>query len=119
MANFKLLFILCLHAFFLIPSSGARLFRFHPLSTGDQALKDQKLDINISQCFEIKKISVTTRLPVPTVEAKGAVEQFRSSRKRALMEEAREAMRASIERGGGNPFESERLSPGGPDPHHH
>ncbi|KAK8676910.1 hypothetical protein V6N13_142469 [Hibiscus sabdariffa] len=116
MANFKLLFTLCLHVFFLIPSSGARLFRFHPLSTADQALKDQKLDININQSFEFKKISVT---PVPIVEAKGRVEQFRSSRKRALMEEAREAMRASIERGAGNPFESERLSPGGPDPHHH
>ncbi|KAK8691317.1 hypothetical protein V6N13_074831 [Hibiscus sabdariffa] len=101
MANFRLLFTLCLHAFFLIPSSGAR----HPLSTADQ-----KLDISINQCSEMKKISV---------EAKGRVEQFRSSRKRALMEEAREAMRASIERGGGNPFESERLSPGGPDPHHH
>ncbi|KAG4213453.1 hypothetical protein ERO13_A01G058132v2 [Gossypium hirsutum] len=39
--------------------------------------------------------------------------------KRPLIEEGREAIKASIQRNAGIPFESKRLSPGGPDPHHH
>ncbi|KAK8647850.1 hypothetical protein V6N13_121574 [Hibiscus sabdariffa] len=117
MANFKLLFTLSLHALFLFSGSGTRLFRFHPFPIDDQAPKDQKLEVNI----DFKKISVTTQLSVFTIEAKEGVESERSSSssRRALMEEGRKAIRASIERHGGNPFESKRLSPGGPDPHHH
>ncbi|KAK8643761.1 hypothetical protein V6N13_013040 [Hibiscus sabdariffa] len=121
MANFKLLFTLSLHALFLFSGSGTRLFRFHPFPIDDQASKDQKLEVNI----DFKKISVTTLLSAFTIEAKEGVESERSSSgsgsssRRALMEEGREAIRASIERHGGNPFESKRLSPGGPDPHHH
>ncbi|KAF3442442.1 hypothetical protein FNV43_RR16358 [Rhamnella rubrinervis] len=38
----------------------------------------------------------------------------------AIMEIAKEALKASIERHGGMPFaESKRKSPGGPDPYHH
>ncbi|OMO92434.1 hypothetical protein COLO4_17612 [Corchorus olitorius] len=39
--------------------------------------------------------------------------------KRALIQEGKEAIKASIRRHDGVPFESARLSPGGPDPHHH
>ncbi|XP_039061046.1 uncharacterized protein LOC120205199 [Hibiscus syriacus] len=120
MANFKLLFTLCLHALFLISGSGTRLFRFHPLSIADQASKDQRLEINIDRYLDFKKISVATRSSALAVEAKGVEsDRLRSSSKRALTEEGREAIRASMERHGGNPFESKRLSPGGPDPHHH
>ncbi|KAB2032489.1 hypothetical protein E1A91_D05G388900v1 [Gossypium mustelinum] len=118
MATFKLFFTLCLHAFFLIPSSGIRLFPSHPFSISDQTSKDQKLELNI----EFKKFSVTTRLsPILAVRANEGAEseQFRSNSKHTLMKEAREAIKASIERNAGNPLESKRLSPGGPDPHHH
>ncbi|KAL4336081.1 hypothetical protein GQ457_07G014980 [Hibiscus cannabinus] len=115
MANFKLLFTLSLHALFLFSGSGTRLFRFHPFPIDDQASKDQKLEVNI----DFKKISIATLLSAFTIEAKEGVESERSRSRRALMEEGREAIRASIERHGGNPFESKRLSPGGPDPHHH
>ena len=38
----------------------------------------------------------------------------------AILEIAKEALKASIERHGGMPFvESKRKSPGGPDPYHH
>ncbi|KAK8535518.1 hypothetical protein V6N12_057034 [Hibiscus sabdariffa] len=39
--------------------------------------------------------------------------------KSALMQEGREAIKASMKRNMVNPFELKRLSPGGPDPHHH
>ncbi|MBA0776461.1 hypothetical protein Gotri_011455 [Gossypium trilobum] len=117
MATFKLFFTLCLHAFFLIPSSGIRLFPSHPFSISDQTSKDQKLELNI----EFKKFSVTTQLsPLAVRGNEGAEsEQFRSNSRHTLMKEAREAIKASIERNAGNPLESKRLSPGGPDPHHH
>ncbi|KAK5834046.1 hypothetical protein PVK06_017917 [Gossypium arboreum] len=114
--TFKLFFTLCLPAFFLIPSTGTRLFPSHPFSISDQTSKDQKLELNI----EFKKFSVTTQLSTLAVGANGAEsEQFQSNSKHTLMKEAREAIKASIERNAGNPLESKRLSPGGPDPHHH
>ncbi|KAG8492251.1 hypothetical protein CXB51_009932 [Gossypium anomalum] len=117
MATFKLFFTLCLHAFFLIPSSGTRLFPSHPFSISDQTSKDQKLELNI----KFNKFSVTTQLSPLVVGAnqRAKSEQFRSNSKHTLMKEAREAIKASIERNAGNPLESKRLSPGGPDPHHH
>ncbi|XVF04311.1 hypothetical protein REPUB_Repub05bG0071700 [Reevesia pubescens] len=132
MASFKVLFCLSLHALFLILSSGTRLF--HPFSIADKALKEEakaqnkassidKLEL-IDRHFESKQFSgigqrtlavKAKEQPKASIESK----QFPSSSKRALIENAIEAIKASIQRNGGNPFESKRLSPGGPDPHHH
>ena len=141
MASFKVLFCLSLHVLFLISSSGTRLF--HPFSVVDQALIEEakaqnkaitdKLEI-IDRHFESKQFSGLGQMAL-AVEAKEhpkasnerqevsktnhESKQFPTRSKRALVEEAREAIKASIQRNGGNPFESKRLSPGGPDPHHH
>ncbi|EOY13183.1 hypothetical protein QUC31_002201 [Theobroma cacao] len=141
MAGFKVLFCLFLHALFFISSSGTRLF--HPFSITGQALKEEansqnkvstdKLEI-IDRHFESKQFSGLGKWTL-AVEVKEhpetssdrqevsdrnhAPKQNLSSSKRAMIEEAREAIKASVQRNGGNPFESKRLSPGGPDPHHH
>ncbi|XWS10068.1 hypothetical protein CRYUN_Cryun39dG0044100 [Craigia yunnanensis] len=137
MASFKVLFCLSLHALFLISSSATRLF--HPFSIVNQALIEEAKAQNkpstdkpeiIDRHFESKQFSGIGQMTL-AVEAKehpkasnerqevSKTNQFPSSSKRALVEEAREAIKASIQRNGGNPFESKRLSPGGPDPHHH
>ncbi|KAB2615966.1 CLAVATA3/ESR (CLE)-related protein 1-like [Pyrus ussuriensis x Pyrus communis] len=41
------------------------------------------------------------------------------SNKRAMMESAKQVLKASSETQVGKPFESKRPSPGGPDPQHH
>ncbi|XVF18726.1 hypothetical protein REPUB_Repub11eG0047800 [Reevesia pubescens] len=126
MASFKVLFCLSLHTLFLISSSGTRLF--HPFSSvAEQALNKatrDKIEIIYRQ-FESKQLSAIGKLTLLAVEAKEQTKaiiesmQFRSSSKRALIEETKKAIKASIQRNGGNPFESKRLSPGGPDPQHH
>lgn len=49
----------------------------------------------------------------------GTLELSNNKRNRGLMETAVEVLEAAIERNGGNPFVSKRLSPGGPDSRHH
>ncbi|XVE50139.1 hypothetical protein DITRI_Ditri01bG0137700 [Diplodiscus trichospermus] len=141
MASSKVFFCLFLHALFLILSSGTRLF--NPFSISDQALMEEvkvqnkdstdKLEI-INRHFESKQLSGIGQMAL-AVEAKenlkSSIERhemsettlefklFPSSSKRALVEKARDAIKASIQKNGGNPFESKRVSPGGPDPHHH
>ncbi|XWS10951.1 hypothetical protein CRYUN_Cryun38cG0042500 [Craigia yunnanensis] len=135
MASFKVLFCLSLHALFLISSSGTRFF--NPFLIADQELIEEtkaqnkasidKLEI-IDRHFESKQFSGIAlaveaeehaSIERQESETNHESKQFPGSSKRALIEEAREAIKASIQRNGGNPFESKRLSPGGPDPHHH
>ncbi|KAK8648381.1 hypothetical protein V6N13_129135 [Hibiscus sabdariffa] len=103
MASFKVFFYLSLHALFLVTSSGTRssypFLIADPMSKTELKVHDQ-LALAVTTCEEQTKVSI--------VESK-----------RALIEKAREAIKASIQRNGGIPFESKRLSPGGPDPHHH
>ncbi|KAK8610606.1 hypothetical protein V6N13_081762 [Hibiscus sabdariffa] len=54
-----------------------------------------------------------------TVKSNESKEFSNGKNKSALMQEGREAITASMKRNIGNPFELKRLSPGGPDPHHH
>ncbi|KAK8610622.1 hypothetical protein V6N13_081778 [Hibiscus sabdariffa] len=62
-----------------------------------------------------KAASVTST----TVKANDSKEFSNGKNKSALMQEGREAIKASMKRNIGNPFELKRLSPVGPDPHHH
>ncbi|KAK8610728.1 hypothetical protein V6N13_081884 [Hibiscus sabdariffa] len=54
-----------------------------------------------------------------TVKTNESKEFSNEKNKSALMQEGREAIKASMIRNIKNPFELKRLSPGGPDPHHH
>ncbi|KAK8706247.1 hypothetical protein V6N13_049820 [Hibiscus sabdariffa] len=103
MASFKVFFYLSLHVLFLVTSSGTRLL--HPFSIADPALK---MELKDQDQLALAVAAGKEQTRVSIVESK-----------RALIEEARETIKASIQRNGGIPFESKRLSPGGPDPHHH
>ncbi|XVE80043.1 hypothetical protein DITRI_Ditri14bG0107300 [Diplodiscus trichospermus] len=141
MASFKVLFCLTLHVLFMISSCGTRLF--HPFSIPDKALEEEakaqnkasadKLKFTDRQ-FESKQFSGIGQLalaveakehPRTSIERQEGSEtnheskQFPSRTKRTLIEEGREAIKASIQRNIGNPLESKRPSPGGPDSHHH
>ncbi|KAL4311424.1 hypothetical protein GQ457_01G004080 [Hibiscus cannabinus] len=125
MANSKVFLCLSLHVLFLVSSSGTRLFR--PFSAADPALRTEsksqytastndEMEMAYSyRHFESKQFSGMERLALAVAAGEAAVVES----KRSLIEEGREAITASIQRNGGIPFEPERLSPGGPDPHHH
>lgn len=137
MARFNVFLCLSLQILFLISCSGTRLF--HPFSVSDQTLEEEAKARNkvelIAKHFESEQFSgmgdlalaVETKEHPKTVierqkvnEKKQESKQFPSISKRTLMiEEAKEAISASIRRNDGIPYDSERLSPGGPDPHHH
>ncbi|TYI96284.1 hypothetical protein E1A91_D01G061100v1 [Gossypium mustelinum] len=126
MASFKVLFYLSLQVLFLVSSSGTRLF--HPFSTADPALEMESKpqykasstddEVEITYRFESKQFSGTDQLAL-AVAGKQHSKATIIEANRPLIEEGREAIKASIQRNGGIPFESKRLSPGGPDPHHH
>ncbi|KAE8713039.1 hypothetical protein F3Y22_tig00110220pilonHSYRG00118 [Hibiscus syriacus] len=103
--NFKVLFCLSQHVLFLVSSSGTQLFRVDPKT---------------EQESQYKQFSGMDQLPLADVAVgKEQPQEDIVESKRALIEEAVEAVEASIQRNVGIPFESKRLSPGGPDPHHH
>ncbi|KAB2095704.1 hypothetical protein ERO13_A01G058200v2 [Gossypium hirsutum] len=125
MASFKVLFCLSLHVLFLVSSSGTRLF--HPFSIADPVLKmESKSQYNANthdeeityRHFESKQFSGIDQLALAVADKQHPEAAIIES-KRALIEEGREAIKASIERNGGIPYETKRRSPGGPDPHHH
>ncbi|KAK8661144.1 hypothetical protein V6N13_052043 [Hibiscus sabdariffa] len=62
-----------------------------------------------------KAASVTSA----TVKNNESKEFSNGKNKSALIQEGREAIKASMKRNTGNPLGLNRLSPGGPDPHHH
>ncbi|KAK8648378.1 hypothetical protein V6N13_129132 [Hibiscus sabdariffa] len=103
MARFKVFFYLSLHVLFLVTSSGTR--SSYPFSIADPVSKTELKDHD--------------QLALAVTAGEGQTKVSIVESKRALIEKAREAIKASIQRNGGIPFESKRLSPGGPDPHHH
>ncbi|KAH1108759.1 hypothetical protein J1N35_012527 [Gossypium stocksii] len=116
MANFNLFFILSLYALLLISCSATRLLL--PFSVSDEfsSFRGRYLPqsaVITSVTSSIKPVEKQVR------ETNGASQQYGSTIKRALIMEGREAIKASLKRNAGNPLESKRKSPGGPDPHHH
>ncbi|KAK8610755.1 hypothetical protein V6N13_081911 [Hibiscus sabdariffa] len=122
MASFNVFGVLSLHVLLLVSSSATR--SHHPLSVRHQAIEDEVKATSTFQKFsslphhseELTKAASVTSATLKTKESK---EFSNGKNKSALMQEGREAIKASMKRNIGNPFELKRLSSGGPDPHHH
>ncbi|KAK8610766.1 hypothetical protein V6N13_081922 [Hibiscus sabdariffa] len=122
MASFNIFVVLSLHVLLLVLSSATR--SLHPLSVPHQAIEDEvkatspmkKIATLPHHSEQLTKAASVTSATVKTNELK---EYSNGKNKSALMQEGREAIKASMKRNIGNPFELKRLSPGGPDPHHH
>ncbi|KAK8610551.1 hypothetical protein V6N13_081707 [Hibiscus sabdariffa] len=122
MASFNVFILLSLHVLLLVSSSANR--SLHPLSVPHQAIEDEVKATSPLKKFaslphhseQLTKAASITSAIVKTNESK---EFSNGKNKSALMEEGREATKASMKRNIGNPFELKRLNPGGPNPYQH
>ncbi|KAK8681137.1 hypothetical protein V6N13_053544 [Hibiscus sabdariffa] len=122
MASFNVFFVLYLHALLLVSITATR--SLHPLALPPQAVEDEvkkrwplnKFAYLPHYSTQLTKAASVTSATVKTNESK----EFSNGKKKlALIQEGREAIEASMKRNIGNPLGLKRLSPGGPDPHHH
>ncbi|KAK8610574.1 hypothetical protein V6N13_081730 [Hibiscus sabdariffa] len=122
MASFNVFVVLSLRALLLVSSSATR--SLHPLSIPHQAIENEVKETSLLKKFaslshhseQLTKAASVTSGTVKTNESK----KFSNGKnKSALVQGGREAIKASMKRKIGNPFELKRLSPGGGDPHHH
>ncbi|KAK8610501.1 hypothetical protein V6N13_081657 [Hibiscus sabdariffa] len=122
MASFNVFVALSLHVLLLVSSSATR--SLHQLLVPHQAIEDELKATPPLKKFaslphhseQLTKAASVTSATVKTNESK---EFSNGKNKSALMQEGREAIKASMKRNIRNPFDLKRLSPGGPDPHHH
>ncbi|KAK8610489.1 hypothetical protein V6N13_081645 [Hibiscus sabdariffa] len=122
MASFNVFVVLSLHVLLLVSSSATR--SLHPLSLPHQAIEDEvkatsplkKFASHPHHSEQLTKAASVTSVTVKTNESK---EFSNEKNKSAIMQEGRVAIKASMKRNIRNPFKLKRLSPGGPDPHHH
>ncbi|KAK8610513.1 hypothetical protein V6N13_081669 [Hibiscus sabdariffa] len=116
MASFNVFIVLSLHVLLLVSSSATR--SLHPLSVPHQAIEDEVKAMSPLMKFtslphhseQLTKAASVTSATVKTNESK---EFSNGKNKSALMQEGKEAIKASMKRNIG------KLSPSGPDPHHH
>ncbi|KAK8610490.1 hypothetical protein V6N13_081646 [Hibiscus sabdariffa] len=122
MASFNVFLVLSQHVLLLVSSSATR--SLHPLSVPHQAIEDEVKATSPLNKFaslphhseQLTKAASVTSAIVKTNESK---EFSNEKNKSALMQEGREAIKASMKRNIGNPFKLKRLSLGGPDTRHH
>ncbi|KAK8610879.1 hypothetical protein V6N13_082035 [Hibiscus sabdariffa] len=122
MARFNVFIVLSLHVLLLVSSSATR--SLHRLSLPHQEFEDEVKATSPLKKFtslphlseQLTKAAFVTSATLRTNES---MEFSNGKNKSALMHEGREAIKASMKRNTGTPFELKRLSPGGPDPHHH
>ncbi|KAK8610655.1 hypothetical protein V6N13_081811 [Hibiscus sabdariffa] len=121
MASFNVFVVLSLHALLLVSSSTTR--SLHPLSVPHQAIVDEVKATSLkkftSLAHHLEQLTKAASVTSATVKTNESKEFSNAKNKSTLMQEGREAIKASLKRNIENPFELKRLSPGGPDPHHH
>ncbi|KAK8610562.1 hypothetical protein V6N13_081718 [Hibiscus sabdariffa] len=122
MSSFNVFVVLSLHVLLLVSSSTTR--SLHLLSGPHQAIEDEVKATSPLKKFaslphHSEKLTKAASVTSATVKTNESKEFSNGKSKLALVQEGREAIKASMKRNIGNPFELKRLSPGGPDPHHH
>ncbi|KAK8610576.1 hypothetical protein V6N13_081732 [Hibiscus sabdariffa] len=122
MASFNVFVMLSLHVLLLVSSSATR--SRHPLSVSHKAIDDEVKTTLPLQKFaslphHLEQLTKAASVTSATVKTNKSMEFSNGNNKSALMQEGREAIKASMKINIENPFELKRLIPGGPDPHHH
>ncbi|KAK8681119.1 hypothetical protein V6N13_053526 [Hibiscus sabdariffa] len=122
MASFNVFFVLSLHALLLVSNTATR--SLHPLALPHQEFEDEvKIRSPLNKFASLPHYSVqltkATSVPSATLKNNESKEFSNGKNKSALIQEGREAIKASMKRNTGNPLGLKRLSPGGLDPHHH
>ncbi|KAK8610614.1 hypothetical protein V6N13_081770 [Hibiscus sabdariffa] len=122
MASFNVFVVLYIHVLLLVSSSATR--SLHPLSVPHQAIEDELKATSPLKKFaslphHSEQLTTATSITSATVKSNESKEFSNGKNKSALMQEGREAIKGSMKRNIGNHFKLKRLSPGGPDPHHH
>ncbi|KAK8610835.1 hypothetical protein V6N13_081991 [Hibiscus sabdariffa] len=101
----------------MVSSSATRLR--HPLSVPHQAIDDELKVTSPLKKFaslpnHLGQLTKAASVTSAKVKPNELMEFSNAKNKSALMQEGREAIKASMKRNIGNPFELKRLSPGGP-----
>ncbi|KAK8610599.1 hypothetical protein V6N13_081755 [Hibiscus sabdariffa] len=122
MASFNVFVVLSLHVLFLVSSSATR--SLHRLSVPHHAIEDEVKATSLLKKFaslphHSELLTAAASVTSATVKTNESKEFSNGKNKSALMQEGREALKAGLKRNIGNPFELNRLNPGGPDPHHY
>ncbi|KAK8610852.1 hypothetical protein V6N13_082008 [Hibiscus sabdariffa] len=106
MANFNVFIVLSLHVLLLVSSSATRLL--HPLSAPHQAIEDEVKATSPLKKFaslphHSEQLTKAASVTFAIVKANESKEFSNGKNKSALMEEGREAIKASMKRNIGNP----------------
>ncbi|KAK8681156.1 hypothetical protein V6N13_053563 [Hibiscus sabdariffa] len=122
MGSFNVFFVLYLHALLLVLITVTR--SLHPLALPHQAVEDEvktRSPLNKFASLPHYSMQLTKAASVTsaTVKNNESNEFSNGKNKSALIQEGREAIKASMKINTGNPLGLKRLSPSGPDPHHH
>ncbi|KAK8610803.1 hypothetical protein V6N13_081974 [Hibiscus sabdariffa] len=122
MASFNVFLVLSLQVLLSVSRSATR--SLHPLSVPHQAIEDEvkatsPLKKFASLAHHSEQLTKAASVASAIVKTNESKEFSNGKNKSALMQEGRVAIKASMKRNIGNPFELKRLSPSGPDPHHH
>ncbi|KAK8610568.1 hypothetical protein V6N13_081724 [Hibiscus sabdariffa] len=122
MASFNVSVVLSRHVLLLVSSSASR--SLHPLSVPHQAIKDEVKATSPLKKFaslphHSEQLTNAASVTFATMKPNESKEFSSGKNKSALIQEGREAIKASMKRNIRNSFELKRLCPGGPDTHHH
>ncbi|KAK8610473.1 hypothetical protein V6N13_081629 [Hibiscus sabdariffa] len=117
MASFNVFVVLFLYVLLLVSSSAT--LSLHPLSIPHQAIEDEVKATSPLKKFaslphHSEQLTNAASVTSATVKTNESKEFSNGKNKSALMQEGREAIKASLKRNIGNPFLLKRLSPGGP-----
>ncbi|KAK8610675.1 hypothetical protein V6N13_081831 [Hibiscus sabdariffa] len=122
MASFNVFIVLSLHVLLSVSSSSTRSLQ--SLLVPHQAIEDEVKATSPLKKFaslpkHLEHLTKPASVTSATVKTNEWKEFSNGKNKSALMQEGREAIKASMKINIKNPFELKRLSTGGPDPHHH